>query len=379
MNFVVVILPGPMEQVTTATIKFGRWGTKTNQPIITCDNWEQGFNEAKKKFNYALFVKSGTIFTDWEQWQQLLSIYPHKGLIAHIIWHPDNTPDINDQCWFVDLTKFTLVDLDNPVTYKLPQRSEKNLHDDYTPLWITPGSTDNEITGSGLSAHLISQSLNRGDAIVNWNNSARDIKKFIYQDPGESWLTEYFELSEHQLWVLNNETISVPLVNSLLTPGSGLYWIVAAMLGVTNIHVVDISDTQIKFCKHVWQNWSGKNYGSFAWDFIQHNQIIHFKLDFLNDVDQSWYKTNFVSHVNQSVATILTNHNITDSTGQWNRARKNCSIQFTQSNIIEYALKNDTYQYIWETNVANYKWSLLKTSAEDIEKFQKICYEKRNQ
>jgi hypothetical protein len=385
MNFVVVILSGPAQHLTTATVEFGRWGTKTNQPIMICDTWEQGFNAAKQKFNHALFVKSGTIFTDWEQWQQLLSHYPHKGLIAHIIWHPLGIPDINDQCWFVDLSKFTVTDLTKSVTFKVPQRSQKNLHDDYTPLWISPGVNHSEITSSGLGAHLISQSLNRGDAVVNWNNSARDIKKFIYQDgqdSWQSWLSDYFELSEHQLWVLNNETVCVPRVASLLTPGSGLYWTVAAMLGTTDIHVVDISATQIAFCKHIWQNWNGRDYGTFAWEFIQNNQIGHYELDRANlsTADRSMYnmRDNFISHVDQSAVEIFNNHGITDPVDQWSLAKTQCSVQFSQDNIIEYAIASNTYQYIWDTNVTDYKWSRLKTSVSDIEKFRRICNEKRN-
>lgn len=385
MNFVVVILSGSSQQLTTATVEFGRWGTKTNQSIMVCDTWEQGFNAAKQKFDHALFVKSGTIFTDWDQWQQLLSSYPHKGLIAHIIWHPSNIPDINDQCWFVDLAKFTVTDLNESVTFKVPKRSQKNLHDDYTPFWISPGTTHSEITAAGLGAHLISQSLNRGDTVVNWNNSARNIKKFIYQDcqdSWQSWLSDYFELSEHQFWVLNNEAVCVPKVTSLLTPGSGLYWIVAAMLGATDIHVVDISATQIAFCKHVWHNWNGQDYGTFAWDFIQNNQIGHYELDRadLSAADRMSYdiQENFISHVDQSAVEIFNNHGITDPVGQWNIVKSQCSVQFSQDNIIEHAIANNTYQYIWDTNVTDYKWSRLKTSVSDIEKFKRICNEKRN-
>lgn len=382
MNFVVVVLSGHREQITLATIRYGRWGTRTNQPIIICDTWQKGFEQAKKGFRHALFVKAGTVFTDWDRWRQLLSIYPHKGLIAHIIWHPHSTPDINDQCWFADLSKFTLDQIDSPVTYRLPHRSSKDLHDDYTPLWITPGITSDEITGTGLGACLISQSLNRGDAVVNWNNPARDVKKFIYQDSWEHLLTEYFDLSEHQFWVLNNEPITVPRVASVLTPGSGLYWIIAAMRGATTIHIVDISATQIAFCQHIWNNWDGNDYGTFAWDFIQNNQITHFELDSANisDSDRAVLKikANFISHVNQYSAEILNSHGITDVTHQWNLVKTQCSVQFTQGNIIEYAIANNTYQHIWDTNVTDYKWSRLKTSAADIEKFKQLCDEKRN-
>jgi hypothetical protein len=46
--------------------------------------------------------------------------------------------------------------------------------------------------------------------IVNWNNTARSIKQFSYDDPTPHvWFAEYIELAENQLWVLNNESIEV--------------------------------------------------------------------------------------------------------------------------------------------------------------------------
>jgi 6-phosphogluconate dehydrogenase len=156
----------------------------------------------------------------------------------------------------------------------------------------------------------------------------------------------------------------------------------AAMQGASRIQVVDISETQIAFCKHIWTNWTGQDYGTFAWNFIQNNKIKHFELDLanLNQIDRAGYyiQHNFISHVNQAFETIQNNHNIIDPCEQWKRAKTHCDVQFVQDNIIEYAITNDVYEHIWHTNVTDYKWSRLKTSPAHIEQFKKICNEKRN-
>ena len=111
MKWPVVVKAGTMLNQTLSCIKFDKFGARTNQEIFVCDTWENGFVWAKQAgHSHALFVDSGTIFVDWKKWCELLESYPHSGLIAHLIWHPGQTLYAHDQCWFADLSKFTVED-----------------------------------------------------------------------------------------------------------------------------------------------------------------------------------------------------------------------------------------------------------------------------
>ena len=113
MTWPVVILNGPELNQTLAGIKFDRFGTQTQQEIFVCETWQQGFAWAQNHGHaQALFVKSGTIILDWNQWKDLLDNYPHKGLIAHLIWHPGQSLRMDDQCRFMNIDQILLEDFD---------------------------------------------------------------------------------------------------------------------------------------------------------------------------------------------------------------------------------------------------------------------------
>ena len=86
MSWPVIILDGPLRNQTLSGIQFDKHGATTKQEVFVCDNWTDGILWAKQHgHKSALFVKSGTMFTDWHQWKKLVDAYPHYGLIAHLI------------------------------------------------------------------------------------------------------------------------------------------------------------------------------------------------------------------------------------------------------------------------------------------------------
>ena len=58
MNWVVIILNGPKKYLTLGTVQYGKYGQRTQQSIVFCDTWQQGFAQARDKgFDHALFVQ----------------------------------------------------------------------------------------------------------------------------------------------------------------------------------------------------------------------------------------------------------------------------------------------------------------------------------
>jgi len=384
VNWPVVIKNGPLLNQTLSCIKFDKFGAKINQPIFVCDQWEQGFTWAKEQgYSHALFVNSGTLFLDWAKWCDLVQTYPHSGLIAHLIWHPAQTLHANDQCWFAELSKFDVEDITATIVqYPALVRSEKNLHDDYTPLWVKPTvgnslTTDVEYFGQGL----IAKQLQHGP-VVNWNNAARDLKVYLYNGvPDTSLFQEYKNISEHQLWVFNNEPVILVKKKKLLTPGSGLSWILNIVQPETNeIQIVDISDVQIEFCKRLWEHWDGTNYGNFVWEFIDSNKLNHYELDNpeLTQLERLKLKgkSKFIEYVNSKFHSAVEQNFET----QWCHAKQNKRVNFCKDNFITWVVNNDIGKFddIWQSNILDYKWTLLHTTVAEYKQFEQKINENQN-
>ena len=376
-DFIIVVKNGLDLNLTLAGIMFDKFGTKLKQEIIICNTWIEGFEKAKLgQYKSALFVNSGTVITDWTKFAETLSAYPHQGLVAHLIWHPDQTLHLDQQCWFMDLDKFDVNDFTAIVVeHPVPQRSKQNLHDDYTPLWVKPdNSTTVKYAVNGFGQGLIARQLQQNCGIVNWNTAVRDIKHFKYQDSNIlDKFSDYIRLAETQLWVLNNEPITATTNTNLLMPGSGLGWILNIIQeSVKQIQIVDISRTQINFCQHLWTTWDGIDYGSVAWQFIEQHQLTHYELDQANlspiERLQLRAKSKFVKHVNDYFINIMPG----DFVELWNHARHRKIVNFTNNNLVTWTLNNDIQQFdsIWCSNILDYKWTLLHTTAIEVDQFK---------
>ena len=375
MTWPVIVLRGPELNQTLSGIQFDKFGQSTQQIIFVCENWSQGFAWAQQHgHKQALFVKSGTMFTDWPKWQTLVNSYPHKGLIAHVIWHPGSELYLDDQCWFMTIEEFEASDFDcDTVTYPEPRRSEQNLHDDYTPLWVAPGpnTITHQVTNFGQG--LIARQLQRKHAVVNWNKSARDLKFFIYNELDLTLFKDYKNIAENQLWIFNNESVNIAKKKTLLSPGSGLSWILNIIEPATQeIQIVDISQVQIKFCQALWNSWNGVDYGTFVWDFIDQNKLVHYELDNpdLTPLERLKLKNKktFIEYVNKLFCiTVGTNFE-----SAWLLAKQNKTVNFCTDNLITWVLNNniDKYGDIWCSNILYYKWTLLHTTVEEYNRFR---------
>jgi hypothetical protein len=376
MIWPVIIKKGPELNQTLATIKFDQYGKKNNQEIFICDEWTTGFEWANHHgYNQALFVKSGTVIQDWIKWQQLIDNYPHKGLIAHLIWKSGQPLYLDDQCWFMDIDQFDKDDFTvAEVSHPEPVRSPQNLHDDYTPLWVKPGTGVIQYATTNFGQGLIARQLSNNDPIVNWNNAARDLKSYMYNGTLDLLNFQgYKDLAENQLWIFNNEPIVLIKKPSLISPGSGLSWMLNIIESDTaRMQIVDISKVQIKFCKKLWTTWDGMDYGTFVWNFIDKNQLVHYELDNpkLTRLErlQLKSKTRFINYVNSKFNTLVPEN----FSLQWQLARQTKQINFANTSLITWVLENDTtnYDHIWCSNILDYKWTLLHTTTDQYELFQ---------
>ncbi len=365
MNIVCVIRRGQHLSYTLSSILFDKHGRQTSYPYVLCDSWQQGFIEVKNKYQYALFVDSGTIFYDLESFIEDLKNYPHQGLVGHIVDPKDTNSyyHLHQQCFFLKLDQYSEDDLEesSDTIAVAAVRSEKNIHDDYTPLWLKGTNNTASYKFVNFGSQLINQTLMQGKIAVNFSHQLRTKKKYLYsQESINEWLDhnqEYIELAKNQLWIFNNEPLDF-VVNkpNVICPASGFFWLRASHSNlVQDIQVVDISAIQIKFARTILHDWNGNDYGGFVVDFMKDNNLKHFCLDrdltklerlqftnkdklrrYINEqvpkVDLDTARTKNITFYNQCILKFVSDTNITDS-------------QLWMSNILNYKLTYLSYNY----------------------------------
>jgi len=385
MNLGVIVRQGKNLNLTLSSILYDKFGDPTKQDIYICDDWADGFAYAKKNYTHALFVDHGTVFTDWKQWLTFLRQYPHKGLVAHIIENKPQQVYLDQQCWLMELKNFDADDLDPAIReFPTPVSSKQHIHDNYTPLYVTPGTKLIKQEQTQFGQGLIAKQLNSKLPIMNWNLTARSLKHYAYDDSNGSILNlfdEYRAVAEHQLWVLNNEPVIVQGVANSCMPGSGLFWIMNIIDPLTrNLTLVDISVTQTNFCKYLWNQWAGKNYGQVAWQFIINNHVKHVQLDNAQltskeKIQLILQKNKFIEYVNQQFSETLKKLNVEDFPTAWQQAKKRVNLEVVNDNLITWLLATDKqFDKVWYSNILDYKWTLLHTTRCQYLKFQEKAH-----
>lgn len=390
-SYLVVVRCGQHENNTIASVQYNKYGAQTNVPIIRCNTWEEGFDAAHNtNYNNVLFIDSGTVFVDWNKWIAQMQEYPHSGMVAHIVYGPEHSyPTIDSQAFLLDLKKFPITVLEyseNNVASVVA--SKKHIHDNYTPLWIKPGNTLTQKQPESFLDKLVAFQLTENrSAIVNWHQTIRDNKIYLYntkhhyyQNLWANHLDEYNSIAENQLWILNNEPMPQTKPSGrVLTPGSGLFWILcAANPEVKSLTVCDISKTQVLFCNKLWREWDGENYGKFVAQFVKENNIKHFQID---DPDpdpklkvQLLNSKYLESYVNEKFQLILQQQGIPDFRPAWQHSKQK-KVLFLNQSLLDQDLQ--IYDKVWCSNILSYKWTMLKHDIDKTESFKNLVECKR--
>ena len=377
----IVIKKGEYFNFTYAATRFAPLGNQTFYPIYICDEWRSGFETAKSAgHNLVLFCDSGTVFHDIIEFIQRIDNYPHQGIIGHIIDPLDLNKffSLHPQAFMLDVQKFSVDCFDGGKfeTYSII-RSKENIHDDYTPLWIRPGVDQVSSTETEFGQKLIADQFNRKGIVSNWHRALRGNKIYLYrQSVVDSWIESqqsYLNLAENQLWIVNNQHLPIVNTKRLICPASGLFWIMSACLSqVEQITIVDISRPQIKLVKELINTWNGIDYSGFLFEFIQNNHLTHLQFDQeLTTLErlQVQKKNVFCQLVNKIFNQHLKQFGVTAKEFQqrWQQI-KTMPIEIKQDNIIDYlsTVQLDPTYTVWISNILNYKYTWLRSTAESI-------------
>ena len=378
----IVVKKGQGLAHTLASLQFKYYGEKINNlDIVLCDNWVDGFSQVETKYTHGLFVKAGTVFKDIQLFLENLKNYPHRGGIGHIVDPIDSTAYyyLDEQCFFLDLTLIDKNDFDVGELHATNAiRSKQNIHHNYTPLTLKKDNGHTLYADTKFGSKIISSVLSKKNLFVNWNNTARQNKQYLYdQDQVNKWMEfneDYDNVATTQLWIFNNEHWEITHTDTITSPASGFFWIFNIIHNTNHINLIDISKIQIEFAECLWNNWNGNDYGEFVFNFIQKNQVVHYNIGDTTQRDRLETlklkkRKYFVDTVNSIFDKLLFKYNIKDFQNLWNDAKKNKSVLFVNNNIIDWVLKNQPSGFVWKSNVDSYKYTLLHNTYEDIDRF----------
>ena len=387
--YAIVILKGKYFNFTYASVRFDGHGQPTAYPIIVCADWKTGFEQAKQQgHTRVLFCNSGTVFKDINDFMKQIDNYPHRGLIGHIIdpLVEGEFFSLHPQCFLLDVDKFSGECFEDGEfeSYNIV-RSDKNIHDNYTPLWIRAGNTKIRQQQNKFGQRLIATQLKNKLMVSNWHQKLRNNKRNLYtKELCNDWLTlkqEYINLAEQQLWITNNEMLSFIDSSHLISPASGLFWMMsAATKSLGKITLIDISKTQIELAQELIKNWNGVDYGAFVFDFVKNRKLKHLQFDKpLSSLEkiQIQKKDYFCQKVNDIFKKQLIDLDLTtqDFQESWNKITT-IPINIVNDSIINQInagyVKLDNNSSIWLSNILDYKYTWLTSTTEEIDTFNSI-------
>ena len=171
-------------------------GSSKSHNVIFAKKLTEGVEQADN-YDYALVSYVGTFYR-YPQSANDRHIYhyldefckqddiPAKG---HILWHPEKQyGSLHLQSMFLNLKHWRSIGRPSMDKFTgeatVPDICSDNIHDDYTPLWLKPGTLKKEVKGA-VQAEWISRVTEDGKTIDNFTALERSTKFFTYPQRAE--------------------------------------------------------------------------------------------------------------------------------------------------------------------------------------------------
>lgn len=195
-------------------------------------------------YKYAVVFSTGTEFINggnfFKEIEHLINTDFY--VYGHILDRGDAYYELHHQCYLINLKKYQ--ELDCPIVgqsvlgsvhqQQSPRRSIENIHDSYTPLWISSGNYDRVYNHKLHGWNLISKILASGGTIYAFDEKIRNNKKHYYPESQKDFLKQiawayarYNYCVNDFVHTSNTETIDWPENNyeQIITPASGTWFV----------------------------------------------------------------------------------------------------------------------------------------------------------
>jgi len=258
----------------------------------------QGVNEealltraVSDNYKHAVVLSTGTEFINGSAFFEALehAVKLDYFIQGHIPDRGEGYYQLHEQCYIINIEMYR--DIGSPIIGKssyydyheqvVPLRSEENIHDDYTPVWIAPGTETRVYAHKWHGWNIISEALEKNLPILVFQEDIRNNKKFYYPDyiPAFRKAQEYLYgkqvvSSQALFYPFNTETpayFNNGNINQLVVQASGLNWIdYLTQNGYTSETTVNFVDNNLFAleCMQEIVKWDGRDYPTFIKNYI---------------------------------------------------------------------------------------------------------------
>lgn len=195
-------------------------------------------------YEYAVVVSTGTEFINGDSFfKNVKKLTSSEFFIAgHILDRGDAYYELHHQCYIINLTVYSNLgypsigqqELGAKHQQEKPWRSRENIHDDYTPVWVSGGEDVTQYNHKCHGWNILSIAFNKDLNVLVFSNDIRNSKKHFYPENQTEFLkhVSWAYQREHYCateFVHTETTDSAPTivknVRQVLTPASGTIWL----------------------------------------------------------------------------------------------------------------------------------------------------------
>lgn len=314
--------------------------------------------EAAKDYTHAVVLSTGTEFINGDDFFNEVKneIYSDRNVFiyGHIPDRDDGYYELHEQCYIINLDiykelgcpevgKFAYY---SPHTQIQPRRSEENIHDDYTPIWVTGGDTPKQYKHKWHGWNILSVAFTNNKHVRPFPERFRKNKKYYYPNYEPSFINActYLygknEVAAQTLFYAYNTEMVAELsitgpIQQLVIQASGLqfvdYLITHGYNENTVVRFIDYNLFALECMYAITHYWDGKHYIDFV------NGHINSRYGFIKSSQKSnWIK---LTGIEQKINSEL-----------WDDIKKTVKFEFCHENLV---LNKNLEVSTWLDNIPN--------------------------
>ena len=221
-----------------------------------------------KGHKWAVVFSTGTEFINGDAFFDAVQSMIKKDffIAGHVLDRSDAYYELHHQCYLINLEKYKELgwpvvgeqELGSKHIQYIPERSDDNIHDDYTPLTVNYGNyTREEYQHKCHGWNILSIAFDNKETVLVFNETVRSNKKHFYPESPKdfyknlSWA--YYRLNYcHTTFVhtSNTEIIELPVrqYKQIVTPASGV-WFTDYLAPGANVIMYDYNKASLDY----WQ------------------------------------------------------------------------------------------------------------------------------
>lgn len=239
------------------------------------------------QYTHAVVFDADTEFTGAIFFSEIKKLCKKDFFLAgHVLDRKEGYYELHSQCYVINLKKYIQHRMPHithpapnvPHEHIQPVRSKQNYHDDYTPLWIKPGTVKKQYQHLWHGNNILSVALENNETVYIFDERIRTSKQCYYARYENEFIKNSQNIykktkfsSTRLFYPVNTEepqqiNITGP-IRQLIVPASGLNWLYyISKHGYNNdtlISFYDYNPNSLYYIKNIIENFSGKNYYAF--------------------------------------------------------------------------------------------------------------------